>query len=350
MRILHVITLCELGGAQTVVANIANNLCGEHELIVAMGEGDGKMIEMLNPKVKIERIPSLVRRFSPKHDIKTLFVLKKLYWKYHPDIIHLHSSKAGALGRIVFPKNKIVYTVHGFDSIRKAYRKFLPIERMLQKRCAAIVGVSTYDENHLYFEGITHNVSTVYNGLQQPTPLEADPFVSLREGYKGVVLCIARLAPPKNHVLFLNVAKNFPNYRFIWIGNIKTPDFEYPENVVFMGNIPNAGAYTAYADLFILPSNYEGLPIVIIEALSNGTPVVASAVGGIPEILDGINGIAVNNDVRTMSKAVRRFLNISPEERKSRSLAARKSYEEGFSTTRMIDGYLKIYNQIYSQK
>ncbi|MDR3321877.1 MAG: glycosyltransferase, partial [Synergistaceae bacterium] len=48
--------------------------------------------------------------------------MKNQYRKYKPDIIHLHSSKAGILGRIVFPKNKIIYTVHGFDSIRLAYR------------------------------------------------------------------------------------------------------------------------------------------------------------------------------------------------------------------------------------
>lgn len=350
MRILHVITLCELGGAQTVVANIANRICTEHDVIVAVGEGDGKMLEMLHPDVQVERIPSLVRRVSLSNEIKTYFSLKKLYRKYKPDIIHLHSSKAGAIGRLVFPPRKIVYTVHGFDSIRVAYRKFLPLERFLQRRCAQIVGVSKYDENNLLFERINHNVVTIHNGLNRSQQLEEDPFKNLGTGYKGTVLCIARLAPPKNHELFLRLAKYFTDYRFVWIGNQYEPNFKYPSNVYFMGNIPNAAAYTAFADLFVLPTEYEGLPMVVIEALSNGIPVVASAVGGIPEILDGINGVAVNNDVKVFTRAVRRFLNATPEEKRMRSKAAIHTYEEEFSADKMVEGYMEIYDKIYRSK
>lgn len=350
MKILHIITLCELGGAQTVVVNIANKLCEEHEVIVAVGEGDGKMLEMLNPEVKIERIPTLLRNLSPLNDIRTFIHLKKLYRKYKPDIIHLHSSKAGVLGRLALPRKKIVYTVHGFDSIRLAYRKFLPLERKLQKRCAAIVGVSKYDEDNLIFEGITHNVLTIHNGLSRVKPLEKNPFDDLGNNYKGTVLCIARLGPQKNHELFLRVAKNFPDYRFVWIGNQNPPDFKFPKNVYFLGNIQNAAAYTSFADLFLLPTNYEGLPMVIIESLSNGTPVVASAVGGIPEILDGVNGVAVNNDLKVMSRAVRRFLNAPAEEKKQRSLAAIRTYDEEFSADKMVEGYMDLYLNIYKRK
>lgn len=350
MRILHVITLCELGGAQTVVANIANKTSEDHEVVVAVGEGDGKMLEMLNPDIKVERIPSLLRRVSPANDLKTFFALSRLKRRYKPDVVHLHSSKAGVIGRLVFPSRKIVYTVHGFDSIRIAYRKFLPLERMLQNKCAAIVGVSRYDEDNLIFERIRHNVTTIHNGLNRTKPLDSDPFENLGENFKGTVLCIARLAPPKNHELFLKVAKNVPDYRFVWIGNQNPPNFKHPSNVFFLGNLPNAAAYTSFADLFILPTNYEGLPMVIIEALSNGTPVVASAVGGIPEILDGVNGLAVNNDIKVMTRAVRRFLNATPEEKKMRSKAAIHTYEEEFSADKMVDGYMEIYNNIYKSK
>ena len=140
MKILQIITLCELGGAQSVVINLANKLSEEHEVIVAAGEGDGKMFSMLHPKVKQERLPHLQRALSPKNDFLTIFDMRKLYQKYKPDIIHLHSSKAGMLGRVAFPSKKVVYTVHGFDSIRLAYRKFLPIERFMQRTCKAIVG------------------------------------------------------------------------------------------------------------------------------------------------------------------------------------------------------------------
>ncbi len=171
MRILQVITLCDLGGAQSVVVNLANSLVKEHEVIVAAGAGDGKMWLLLHPSVICERIPSLRRALSLLNEIKTIRAMRKLYKKYHPDVIHLHSSKAGLLGRIAFPSAKIVYTVHGFDSIRIAHRKYLFLEKMLQFRCRTIIGVSKYDEDNLCNEGINNNVCFVYNGISQPLRL-----------------------------------------------------------------------------------------------------------------------------------------------------------------------------------
>lgn len=183
MRILQVITLCELGGAQSVVVNLANSLCDKHEIIVAAGDGNGKMWELLNSKVKKEHIPFLHRALSPLDEFKVIQILRRLYREYQPDIIHLHSSKAGILGRIAFPKSKIVYTVHGFDSVRVAHRKFLPIEKFLQNRCRAIVGVSEYDKNNLLKEGINHQVSCIYNGIMTPLHITNDPFSEIK-GYK----------------------------------------------------------------------------------------------------------------------------------------------------------------------
>lgn len=349
MRILQVITLCELGGAQSVVVNLANSLCKSHEVIVAAGEGDGKMFDLLDKSIKTERIPSLIRKLSPVDELKAIVGLRKIYNEYKPDVIHLHSSKAGILGRIAFPKNRIVYTVHGFDSIRLAYRKFLPIERILQKRCSAIVGVSKYDENNLISEGITHNVSTVYNGIFRPEPLNENPFAKFKE-YPNKVLCIARFSKQKNLSLFLGIAKLLPDYAFIWIGNQNEPDFDFPKNVFFLGNIPNAGSYTEYADLFLLPSNYEGLPMVIIEALACGTPVVASNVGGITELLDGNNGFALKNDARIMADKIDAILQSSATVKEKMSKAAAETYLKGFTVENMVAGYVKIYNKIIENR
>lgn len=345
MRILQVITLCELGGAQSVVINLANKLSENHEVIVVAGEGDGKMFDLLSPKVKTDRIPSLVRRLSPLNELKTIAAMKRLYRKYKPDIIHLHSSKAGMLGRIAFPKSKIVYTVHGFDSIRLAYRKFLPLEKILQNRCGAIAGVSKYDEMNLKAEGITNGVTTVYNGIYEPDKLQSDPFRAIT-GFKGTVLCIARISPQKNLGLFLAVAGQLPEYAFIWIGNQEQPDFEYPENVFFMGNIAGAGSYIEFADLFMLPSNYEGLPMVIIEALSKGTPVIASAVGGITELLNGENGWALENEPDKMAKAIKDYFSLSEDEKSRISQNARNTYLSRFTVDNMVDGYIEIYNKL----
>lgn len=347
MRILQLITLSELGGAQSVVINLANTLCKQHEVIVAAGEGDGKMWNLLDSSINREHLPSLCRALSPLHELKALVEMQRLYRKYQPDIIHLHSSKAGILGRIAFPKSRIVYTVHGFDSIRLAFRKYLPLEKILQKRCQAIIGVSQYDEQNLENEGITHHVGTVYNGIYPPNKLEYNPFEGI-QGYKRKVLCIARLSPQKKLDLFLEVATLLPEYAFIWVGNQQPVEVEHSTNVFFMGNVPNAGAYNEYADLFFLPSNYEGLPIVIIEALACGKPVVASAVGGISELLDGTNGFAIQNDAGKMAEKIKYILSDSALYEQM-SKAARQTYLQSFTVDRMVDGYLQIYNRIYQQ-
>ena len=344
MRILQLITLCELGGAQAVVVNLANSLCGQHEVIVAAGEGDGKMWGLLEERVQCVHLPSLRRALSPIHEVKALREMHRLYQEYKPDVIHLHSSKTGLLGRLAFPISKIIYTVHGFDSIRVMYRKYLPLERCMQGRCQAIVAVSKYDERNLKDEGITHHVSMIYNGTYSPQKLEKDPLERTKR-YAQRVLCIARLASPKRLDLFLEVAALLPQYAFIWVGNRYPVTLEHTPNVFFMGNVPNAGAYNAYADVFMLPSNYEGLPIVIIEALACGKPVVASAVGGISELLDGSNGFAVENEAKVMAEKIAYIL--SDRALYSRMAeAARQTYLHSFTVDKMVDGYMRIYERI----
>ena len=342
MIILQIITLCELGGAQSVVINLANELCKKHEVIVASGEGDGKMWAMLNPKIKQEHCQHLKRALSPINDFRTLFTFWNLYRKYKPDVIHLHSSKAGMLGRIAFPSSKVIYTVHGFDSIRLAYRKFLPIERFMQGACKAIAGVSNYDKKNMLSENINRNVYTIYNGIKENT---AEEKLSLPlNGYKKIILCIARVAKPKRLDVFLETAKLLPEYGFIWIGNQQTVQ-QHPQNVIFLGNIPNAAKYNSIADLFMLPSDFEGLPMVIIEAMSHKRPIVASNVGGISEIVrNGENGFTVENSAEEFAKRIKEILE-DDDKHKQFSQNSYKRFLQDLTVEKMVESYLELYKK-----
>lgn len=343
MKILQIITLSELGGAQSVVVNLANRLTElGHEVIVAAGEGDGKMYGMLDNRIKVVRLVHMKRSLSIKHDFKALFELRKLGKKYKPDIVHLHSSKAGMLGRIVFDPKKIIYTVHGFDSIRLAYRKFLPLERLMQNRCKAIVGVSRYDYDNLMSCGITNGVTYILNGIKRPDTSGVSELPEMNK-YEKVVLAIARVNPPKRHELFIEVSNLLPEFGFIWVGN-QMPIDGCPENCHFVGNIPNAGAYCSKADLFMLPSNYEGLPIVIIEAMSFGLPIIASDVGGIKEIVrNGENGYVVDNVAEKFASYIKTVLS-DKNHYDSFSQKSLDIYNQELSIEHMTARYLKIYN------
>ena len=346
MKILQVITQSELGGAQTVVVQLANNLSKEHEVVLAAGQGDGKMWSMVNDQVIKEDCPHLQRSISLKNDILAAIELRRLYKKHKPDIIHLHSSKAGTLGRIVFPSKKTVYTVHGFDSVRLAFRKFLPIERFLQHFCKAVVGVSKYDEKNLLAEGIKNNVSTVYNGISVPDCSQISDIEVFNQD-KKVVLAIARVFPPKKTDLFVDVARLLPQYNFVWIGNQRevTEFGELPDNCHFLGNIPNAGAFCSKADLLMLPSNYEGLPMVILEAMSLGKPVVASDVGGVSEIVrNDVNGYALENNPQLFAEKIQYIL--EDEELYSKfSQNSLDIFHKELTVEKMVQGYLDVYKR-----
>jgi len=348
MKILHIITKSELGGAQSVLASIVNKLCMEHEVSVIAGEGDGKLFDILDNRINKIRYPYIKRALSPINDAKAVLFLRKQYKKLQPDVIHLHSSKAGLLGRLALPKEKIVYTVHGFDSIRLKFRLFLPIERFMQKRCSTIVGVSLYDWNNLQEEGITNNLEVIYNGVDTPVPCEK-PILDIPQKYCKVILCIARMAKPKRYDIFLECAKRLPNYAFIWIGNTESLS-NIPENVFLLGNISHAKEYCQCADMFFLPSDYEGLPIVILEAMSYGLPIIASAVGGIPElVINGENGYTCANDATLFTDKIEELMKNEQTYNKF-SECSFKLYNKYFTVDKMINKYLTIYYKICEEK
>lgn len=350
MKIMLVITRSELGGAQSVVVQLANYLSACHDVVLVAGEGDGKMWDMVSERVVKEHCPHLQRSLSLKNDLLAIGELRRIYRRHRPDVVHLHSSKAGVLGRVVFPRKRSIYTVHGFDSVRIANRRFLPVEKLLQRRCSAIVAVSNYDEKNLRSEGITHKVSTIYNGISVPDCSNLCDIAAFGK-YDKVVLSIARVMPQKLPKLFIDVARLLPDYGFVWIGNLEevTEYGTLPENCHFVGNIPNAGAYCSQTNLFMLASNYEGLPMVIIEAMSMGLPVVASDVGGVSEIVrNGENGYVLENDAQMFA---RRISEILEDEQKCKTLGDRslQIFREELTVERMVEGYMKIYERVASQ-
>lgn len=353
MRILHIITSSVLGGAQSVVENLAMEQSKRFDVYIISG-GTGDAWENLNAKIQVHLLKELNRNISLK-DIVVFNKLRKLKKVINPDVIHLHSSKMGVLGRLVFDTEKIVYTVHGFDSIRIANRKFLFVEKLLKTKAYKIIGVSKYDEINLNNEEIFSNVKCIYNGIDdisEKTDINYNNDILckidlIRQKYEHIICCIARDDYPKRIDLFFKIAEQLPVFAFVWIGN----DISYTslsDNIFLFGKVPSAAIYLKYMDLFILPSNYEGLPMSIIEALSISLPVVASDVGGISELIDGTNGFTSENKVEDFTSKINKILS-DPVIYNSMSKKARETYENKFTLEMMADNYEKVYTEINSK-
>lgn len=352
MKILHIITNTELGGAQKVCIDLCRSAVKDgNSVAVASMTGGYLWGQLPSETVKFE-LKNMVKPIKPKKDLMVLFELKAVIKQFSPDIIHLHSSKAGVLGRLAaFPHcHRVVYTVHGFDSIRLKYRVFLPFEKILQSFCGAIVGVSDYDNKNLKSEKIMKNVSTVYNGIDEKTINPSFRFPVKTD--KKIIMTIARISPPKKIQMFLDVAKKLPEFQFVWFGG--SPEYsteelpsvyKIPKNVTLLGDVQDAGSYIHFCDLFILFSNFEGLPMTIIEAMSQKKAVVASDVGGIYELIDDSNGCLIKNDVDEACMAIKKIL----DDDELKANMGKKSYnkfKESFTLEKMWNGYKSIYEKL----
>lgn len=356
MKIFQIITVSEYGGAQSVVASLLEELNkNPNNTLYVLSGGEGESWKHLDSRIVRIKIDKHRKQISIK-DFLLLFKLFYYRFKYNPDIVHLHSSKMGALGRIAFSRKKTVYTVHGFDSIRKAFKKYLFLEKILKNKTACIVGVSKYDVECLKEEGIEQNVAMVYNGIHDyasdskdiPFPEQFVKLEDIKKKYTKVMMCISRISKQKKFDLFLEVAEQMPQYAFVWIGN-KEDVPNLPSNVFCLGECHSAHRCLDYADIFILPSNYEGMPVSVIEALSYGKPVVASFVGGLPEMLNGENGFAVDNNVDSFVEKINFILRSEKDVYSRMSSEARRTYENHFTIDKMIEGYEDIYRMIISK-
>jgi glycosyltransferase involved in cell wall biosynthesis len=355
MKILHVITVSESGGAQSVVAALANAATDDGHEVAVVSDPGGPLWQLLDPQVLRLYVSSLVKPIAPLKDLQSFIAIYRAIRVFDPDIVQLHSSKPGLFGRLFSGSYRMrtIYTVHGFDTIIKGHSLFLPLERWLQGRCAAIVAVSDYDKAALASAGITERVRVIPNGVADcrgEAPTEGSAADALRKARSGghfVVLCVARHAPPKRFDLFVAVARSLlgSNAEFFWVGNKEPVTEVLPDNCHALGDVYRASTLIGLCDGFLLLSDFEGLPMTVLEAMAWGMPIVASAVGGIPEALKDGAGICVVNSTEDAAGALQGLIG-NPVLCTAFKTAARSAYEEHFSSSTMYEGYLKLYGEI----
>lgn len=348
-------TNADLGGAPRVVTELSLRAVRDGHICGAASVPEGPFWEHLDPRVEKLPLRHLRRAISPFQDLLAIGEIAQLYRSWKPDIVHLHSSKIGVLGRLaaLLSPATVIYTVHGFDTILKSHREFLLLERLLSRRCPAVVPVSEYDRANMERVGIRNLTQCIQNGVSDRRSGDvgdekiARRLEDARDSGARVLLTIARREPPKRYDLFLEVARRFSkeDARFFWVGNAAPVDeTSLPDNVEVLGEVAEAGFLANECDIFLLLSDYEGLPMSILEAMSCGKPIAASAVGGIPEAVSSDVGILVPNEAEGIASELGTlFANTAMTRSMGRS--ARERYEKCFSADLMWRNYAMLYQK-----
>lgn len=326
VRVLRLIARLNVGGpAQHVVwLNEALEANGFEALLVTgtipAGEADMSDFAAAHGVTPVV-IRSMSRELSPR-DLSTIWQLWRLMVRFRPDIVHTHSAKAGAVGRIAGllyqfvsrpPRRcRFVHTFHGhvFHSYYGIWktRFFLAVERTLaQLRTDRIIvlgqqqlreiqdtfRIGRPDQFVVIPLGI--DLAELRGDMRSGDALRAGPGIGPSDAIVGIV---GRLTAIKNHDLFLRVAARAGNLaRFVIYGDggdRQLLERRAGDNVVFAGT-RTAGMIYASLDIVALTSRNEGTPLALIEAMASGRPVISTAVGGVVDLLGPVEEHVIEN-------------------------------------------------------
>lgn len=325
-KIIYVITKSNWGGAQRYVFDLASNLPKDRfDVIVAAG-GSGHLIQKLhNAGIPVIPIPYLERDIKPLKEILSLWSLFKIFRSERPDVVHLNSSKIGGLGAVaarLAGVSKIVFTVHGwaFHENRPAWQHLLIVflSRLAGRFQDSIVHISKSDlASTLFYKIAPFRKTTLI-----PLAIREEYRLARSAARDSLGRIIGQAIPQDAHLIgsIAELTKNkglahlldalkqvkfqIPNSKLqtIIVGEGEEQErlqnqiraLGLEDTVRIAGFIPGAAQYLKAFDIFVLPSLKEGLPYTVLEALAAGTPVIASGVGGIPDVItDGVNGFTV---------------------------------------------------------
>ena len=346
-KILYIITQGEMGGAQRYVFDLATNLPDNFVVEVAVGAEKKELGKQLHASgIKIHYIKNLVRNINPLKDFLAVKEMKSLIKSVRPDIVHLNSSKAGVLGSFAahLAGNKnVIFTVHGFAFLepkswltRKIYYLAEKIAMRFRKKVITISEIERREAIRTKL-GASGKFITIHNGIKPFKTLsrsEARANLNLSE-QDMIVGTIAHdyktkdLPTLKKSIEILK--SDFPKLKLVIIGKGN----EY-------GEIPDARRLLKAFDMYVSSSIKEGLPYTIIEAATTGLPIVATAVGGVPEIVSESSALLVPPKSTAKLAAAIKSLILSQDLREKLSINA-KAAAEKFTLQKMIDKTIEVY-------
>jgi glycosyltransferase involved in cell wall biosynthesis len=374
VRILHAIARLNVGGAALQVLALA---AGQHrrgeDVLVVHGElaaGEQSMVYVADELgVRTAYVPALGRELSARRDSSAIRQLRRLLRTEHPDVLHTHAAKAGAVGRIAAllawkgrPRVR-VHTFHGhvlrgyFGSGRE--RAFTLAERLLARTTTCLVAVSPEVRDDLAALGVApaERFAVIRYGFDFPTPSS-----SAERRERLVIGFVGRLTAIKRPLDLVRVLRRLldggTEAALLIVGDGEERDemerlaeeLGVVERCRFVGYQRDMAAWYAEFDAFCLPSANEGTPVAAIEALAAGVPVVATRIGGTPAVVDdGETGFLVEvGDVAAMSDRLAELARDAPRRVRMGRLGAARMRER-YGLERMVDEMQRLYERLLTR-
>lgn len=356
-----------VGGAQIHVRDLSVGLAksGHEVYLVAGGTKNIHSIVEEN-NVDVIYSQSLIRKLNIKSDIKAVIEIRKILKEIQPDLVATHSSKAGIVGRIAGWTLRIptVFTAHGWsftDGIPAQRKRIYKIfEKVIGRISYGVITVSDYDREL----AIKHNVlpenkvHTIHNGVHD---LHLNEKLFYSEELPTIIM-VARFAAPKRQLQLLTALNQLRHIQwkmsFAGDGPLLQEAKEFVERVNlsdrvdFLGNRDDITELLQKSSIFALLSDWEGLPLSILEAMRCGLPIIASDVGGVKEaIIQSDNGYLIpKNDINDLLNKLILMLTSPSSVRLKMGDRSRKLYEENFTYEKMYKETLAYYIKIAQTK
>lgn len=283
------------GGVFTYIVDLANELVDTYDMYIAYAvrrQTPENYRDYFDKRISLIEIENFGRSINPTKDIKAFFEIKRIAKEVQPDIIHLHSSKAGALGRFAFNGGKIplFYTPHGYSFLMKNHSAlkrliYRTVETMCGKRNCTTISCSKGE--HQETLKLTKNATYVSNGININDLQKMMDSVGEVEEHPFTVFTLGRICYQKNPALFNQVAEAMPDVRFLWIGDGELREELKAPNIEITGWVERKEALrrSLCGDVFLLTSLWEGLPISLLEAMYMKKLCVVSDVIGNRDVI-----------------------------------------------------------------
>ena len=371
MRVVHVIARLNVGGPASQVLGVAAGLdpaaFDVHVLAGSVGPGEEEWSELRGVDVAVTRLRGLGPAVRPGDDARAFDVLLRELQRLRPDVVHTHTAKAGALGRVAARAagvRRVVHTYHGHlltGYFRPAVRTaVVATERALARVTTRLVTVGARVRDDLVRARIgEHSQYRVIGpGVAPPrAPTRSAARVALGlppdAAVVGFVGRLTRVKRPDRAIAVVRrLVAQGRDVRLLVAGAgdleaaARRGASDLGERVRWLGWHGDVGSVFSASDVVLLTSDNEGMPVTLVEAAHVGTPVVATDVGSVAEVVrDGSTGLVVPADVDALTAAVATLLD-DPARRAAMGAAARARAAAEFSVARMVAEHVELYREV----